>query len=220
MELQAKTRNLAEDCYKIRLADFGKKLLDPINNDKVDESDRLYDKENNALKGKEGSFVVKNGVNTLYVFYSIDVNKTPKELQIKFQKKESGFDGTCQNFKLDEDVASYGIRPFLRCECGNDATVLYKPPNEHCFKCRRCYKITYDSQRLNKHTMGGLIYHTHKLIKLMEMEEKVKNKFYRGKLSRKFLRFTYLRHKWDRATTEDMVTKAKIIFNAESMNRA
>ncbi len=219
MGLKRKTKNLAEDCFKICLSDFGKKLLYPSDNDKLDNFDLLCNKEDNALRGKQGYFVAKNGMEVLHIFYNVNQNRTPKVLEIRFQRQESEFSGTEQSIELEEDVANFGIRPFFKCQCGRNATVLYKPLGENSFQCRICGNTIYESQQINKKTMDGLFYQTHQLLKLAKREEKVKRKFYNGKFSRKWQRFIELRNRWNESITENMKMKSEYIFNAESAKR-
>lgn len=200
---------LAEDCFRIKLSDFGKKLLYPIGVEKMDSYDFLYNKENKALRGKQGYFVIKNGADALHVFYSVDQNRMPKVLQIRFQKQENGYSGIEQNIELEEDIVRFGIRTFFTCACGKFCTVLYKPPGENAFKCVKCANITYESQRINKHTLHGALYYTQRLIKLAKKREGIKRMFYGGGLSRKGRRFTELYDKWSNDVSKETKIKTE-----------
>jgi len=211
MEINSLKTNkpLAEDCFKIKLSDFGKKLLYPVNTEKMDNYDLLCNKENKVMKGKQGYFAVQNGAKTMHAFYSVDQNKTPKVLKIKFQKEKSDCGGTEQDIELEEDIATFGIRPFFTCACGKYATVLYKLPDEYVFKCRTCANITYESQRMNKHTLQGTFYYAHKIIKLAKMREGIKRMFYRGGLSRKAKRFKKLYAKYSGEINQEVRIKTE-----------
>lgn len=208
MESKSKTKNLAEDSFKLSIGDFGKKLLHSFNDDKLDNFDLLYNKENNLLKGKQGHFTIQCGMETLHIFYNVDPNKTPKLLNIRFNKTEVGFDGANQNIELGEEYAQYGFRPYFTCVCGKLCTVLYKVPAENIFKCILCSNIIYESQKLNKKTMNGLFYHTHRLLKLVKMEEKTPRTFYNGKYTIKRQRLMEKYKTWQKGVTKEMIDSA------------
>ncbi len=208
MEPKTKIKVLAEDCFKISISDFGKKLLRPINSDELNNFDLLYNKENNLLKGKQGHFTIQNGIETLHIFYNVDPNRIPKILNIRFSRIEGGFDGISQNIELGEDYAQYGFRPYFTCSCGKLCTVLYKVPAKSIFKCISCSNIIYESQKLNKKTMSGLFYHTHRLLKLVKMEEKTPRTFYNGKYTIKRQRLMEKYKMWQQGVTKEMLESA------------
>ena len=178
-------KNLAEDSFRISISDFGKRLLYPINAKEFDDFDYLLNKEAKALRGKEGSFVISNGLEKKYISYSINLNNTPKTIGLFLKEKADSSEGIDQKIEIEEDVITFGIRPFFRCSCGKNATVLYMTGNRNLFSCRDCSNITYESQRLNRHTMNGQFYYTSKLLKLFNEREKIDRMFYGNKLSRK-----------------------------------
>lgn len=208
MELKP-LKNLAEDCFKLRLSDFGKKLLYPVGTENMDSYDLLCAKENKTLRGKEGYFTVRNGSDALRVFYNIDPNRIPKFLKIKFQNEKIDYGVAEQNIEIEEDIITFGIRPFFTCTCGKFCTVLYKPERENIFKCRFCHNITYESQRLNKRTLQGVLYYASRLIKLAERRERIKRMFYGGGLSRKGRRFTELYNQWSGQISTEARIKAE-----------
>lgn len=213
METKTKIKNLAEDSYRLSISDFGKKLLWPTNSNRLDNFDLLYNKENNLLKGKQGHFAIQSGIEKLHIFFNVDQNRSPKVLNIRFNKKEGGFDGTTQKIVLEEDVAKFGIRPFFQCQCGKCATVLYMIPGQKIFCCRICGNITYNSQRQNKKTMAGLFHHTNKLLKLVKMEEKTPRAFYAGKFTKKKQKLMERYKMWHIGVTEEMKKSAIYIKN-------
>ena len=192
-------KNLAEDSFRISISDFGKKLLYSSNSEK----DALV----YGHKGKQGSFVISNGSEKKYISYSVNLNKTPKTIELFLKGEEGSSDGIDQKIEIEEDPATFGIRPFFKCSCGKNATVLYMPHGRKSFSCRDCSGIIYESQRLNKHTMKGLFYYTSKLLKLFNEREKIDRMFYGGKLSRKGKR---LMDKYDRFSRNiDIETRNK-----------
>ncbi len=209
-KLKNKTKkNLAEESFKISISDFGKKLLYPANIKGMDDFDYLLSKKAGTLKGREGSFDIKNGSNSLLVSYRVDLNRSPKALEIWFSKKDNSLDGgTNQNIELKEDIAMFGIRYFFLCSCGRKTTVLYLPDGEYFFKCRECANIIYESQTINKHTMNGLFWHTHQMIKLANRRERIKRMFYGGGLSKKGQKFTDLYNEWDSEVKKEAMMKA------------
>ena len=178
-------KNLSEDSFRICIGDFGKRLLYPVDAEGFDDFDYLFNKEAEALRGKEGSFVVSNGIEKKYISFSVNLNNTPKTIKLFLKKKADSSEGFDQEVEIEEDVITFGIRPFFRCSCGKNATVLYMTENRNLFSCRDCSNIAYESQRLNRHTMQGLFYYSSRLLKLFEAREKIDRMFYAGKLSRK-----------------------------------
>ncbi len=178
-------KNLAEDSFKICIGDFGKKLLYPINVNGFDDFDYLSDKEAKTLKGKEGSFVISNGLEKRYISYSVNLNNTPKTIELFIKKSADSLDGINQRIEIEEDPITFGIRPFFKCSCGKNATVLYMTGNRNLFSCIDCSNIIYESQRLNRHTMKGLFYYSSRVLKLFKAREKIDRMFYGGKLSKK-----------------------------------
>ena len=172
-----KKMKLAEDSFRICIGDFGKRLL---HSSTSNEDALVY-----GYKGKQGNFVVQNGLEKVYVSYSVNLNKTPKIIELFFKKSSDSLDGIEQSIEMEEDVITFGIRPFFKCSCGKNSTVLYLPENRNIFSCRECANITYESQRLNRQTMNGLFYYSSRILKLFEAREKINRMFYGGKLSRK-----------------------------------
>lgn len=200
---------LAEDCFKLKLSDFGKKLLHAIDTETMDSYDFMCNKERGTLKGKSGFFLIKNGNDILRVSYGVNQNKTPKILGLKLQKEKNDHSGMEQNIELEEDIATFGIRPFFTCACGKHATVLYKLPEEYTFRCRTCAQITYESQQLSRYTLKGALYYTHRLIKLAKLQESIKRMFYGGGLSKKGRRFVTLYNHWGSEVNAEARIKAE-----------
>ena len=182
-------KNLAEDSFRICIGDFGKKLLYSSTSN---EDALVY-----GHKGKQDSFVIQNGLEKVYVSYCVNLNKTPKIIELFFKKSVDSLDGVEQSIEIKEDIITFGIRPFFRCSCGKNATVLYMPEDRNLFSCRECANIVYESQTINKHTMNGLLWHTHRMIKLANQREKIKRMFYGGGLSKKGQKFTELFAEWN-----------------------
>ena len=168
----------------------------------------MYNKENNLLQRKNGHFIIQCGIETLHIFYNVDPNKTPKLLNIRFNKTEVGFEGINQSINLEENYAPYGIRPFFQCQCGKNATVLYMVHGQKVFCCRNCSNITYNCQRQNKKTMNGLFYHTNKLLKLATMEGKISGTFYNGKYTIKRQKLMEKYKTWQKGVTKEMIDSA------------
>jgi len=178
-------KNLAEDSFRISISDFGKKLLYPINAKELNNFDYLTDKETGTLEGKKGSFTISNGLEKKCISFSVNLNNTPKTIELFIKKSADSSERVYQDIELEEDIATFGVRLFFRCSCGKNATVLYMTGDRNLFSCRDCSDITYESQRLNRHTMKGLFYYSSRILKLFETREKIKRLFYGGKLSRK-----------------------------------
>lgn len=171
-------KNLSEDCFKIELGHFGKKLLHPVDSKKMTEFPEV-----NNLVGKEGNFVIDDGYQELYVSFSMDLARSPKVLKIWFKKNPQSLqEGTSQEIEVEEDIITFGIRPFFLCSCGHKAAVLYKPPGKTLFGCRKCNNIIYESSRISKHTIHGQL---RRFMKLDEKKQKIERMFYNGHLSQK-----------------------------------
>ena len=190
-------KSLAEDSFRICIGDFGKRLLYPINAEEFDDFDYLLNKEAEALRGKEGSFTISNGSEKKYISFSVNLNNTPKTILLFLKRKADSSEGVDQKIEIEEDVVTFGIRPFFKCSCGKNATVLYMTENRNLFSCIDCANIIYESQTINKHTMNGLLWHAHKMIKLANRREKIKRMFYGGGLSKKGQKFTELFTEWN-----------------------
>ena len=190
-------KSLAEDSFRICIGDFGKRLLYPINAEEFDDFDYLLNKEAEALRGKEGSFTISNGSEKKYISFSVNLNNTPKTILLFLKRKADSSEGFDQEIEIEEDVVTFGIRSFFKCSCGKNATVLYMTENRNLFSCIDCANIIYESQTINKHTMNGLLWHAHKMIKLANRREKIKRMFYGGGLSKKGQKFTELFTEWN-----------------------
>ena len=178
-------KSLAEDSFRICIGDFGKRLLYPMNAKGFDDFDYLLNKEAEALRGKEGSFIISNGIEKKYISFSVNLNNTPKTIKLFLKKKADSLEGFDQEVEIEEDVVTFGIRSFFKCSCGKNATVFYMPHGRNSFSCRECSNVGYESQRLNRHTMQGLFYYSSRLLKLFEAREGMGRMFYGGKLSRR-----------------------------------
>ena len=201
-------KNLAEDSFRISISDFGKKLLYPANIKEMDNLDYLLNKEAGTLKGKEESFNIQNGSDSLYVSFRVELNKTPKTLELSFKKKADSLEERNQSIELEEDIATFGIRFFFRCSCGRKSTVFYLPKEEYSFKCRECAKIIYESQTINRNTMGGLFWYMHRMLKLAKRQEGIKRMFYGDKRTKKNQRFTDLLNEWNNEINKEAMIKA------------
>lgn len=87
--------------------------------------------------------------------FDIDIdNVCPEQIRLVYW----GRDRFGQSMKfayvvgLDNTPCHYGgKRWWFRCpECGRRCRVLYIPPNEGVFSCRKCHNLTYESQQEGK----------------------------------------------------------------------
>lgn len=174
-------KNLAENCFKIVLSDFGRKIF----------------WSNGEKQQKNGKFTIKNSRQKLFVSYSIFLDKRPALLKIWFtDNPKELYRGMGQEIEIEEDIATFGVRPYLKCTCENNAQVLYKPSDQALFSCRQCSNVKYESSSLNKSTMGGLFYYTHKLIKLANKRQQIDRMIYANKFTKKAQNLFNAYNKW------------------------
>lgn len=78
--------------------------------------------------------------------------------------------------------------------CGRRVGTLYK--NGNYFACRHCYNLTYNSRKLSgiSKIAGQVI----SMPELDSLKEQIKRKYYKGKITRKYLRYLKKLRKSDR----------------------
>jgi hypothetical protein len=113
-----------------------------------------------------------------------------------------------QRVKLAESELRFGPRSWFICECDRRVSKLYLPPHAKLFKCRRCYKLSYELTTVNrKSRIGQLAYQTNRGIKLMHTRENMRSVHYRGKLTQRFNRFVALSAKAGITSTKEDALK-------------
>lgn len=118
------------------------------------------------------------------------------------------YGGEDQKIRLTESELTYGPRSWFICDCDRRVGKLYLPVGATVFKCRHCYKLTYELTTLNKNSkIGQYGYITNRTIKLMNMREQIRTIMYGDKLTERFNRFLKLSDKAGLASNrEDAVT--------------
>lgn len=118
--------------------------------------------------------------------YYIDSSAEHDYLVINYGQEE-------QRIKLVESELYHGTRSWFICNCERRVAKLYLPPNTKLFKCRHCYKLSYELAGFNKKSKNGLVfYRTNRVIKMMNNREKMRSYLYNGKPTLRFNRFLKL----------------------------
>lgn len=178
---------LAEESLKLTLSDFGRGLL-------------LAQKQTGEeAVGASGMIEIRQGASIPRISYRVALNLSPKRLILQFCPKGGG-ETRRQSIALSEVVATFGLRPYFLCSCGRQASVLYLPPDQGWFKCRSCANIAYESTRINRQSLNGLLYAVHKLIKLADKRERIKRMYYAGQITKKGEGFMADYNKWQANT--------------------
>ncbi len=88
-----------------------------------------------------------------------------------------------------------GCRYWFECsECEKPVGVLYK--DNESFKCRKCLDLDYRSHEVNYKSIEPAIRYMNKVNKMIDTDEWFP-RFYKGKPTKKYLRFDKLREKAD-----------------------
>ncbi|PLX27650.1 hypothetical protein C0583_00215 [Candidatus Parcubacteria bacterium] len=171
---------LAEQSFKLTLSHFGRGLLLPSNKIK---NENLYflSREAGELVGSSGYINLKKNNERLNLIFNVDLNNTPKLIVLSYTNRQN----IKQEIILSESVATFGVRPYFECGCGRNASVLYLTKGQNSFKCRTCSRITYESTRINKQSLNGLVYIMHKLTKLANKREQIQRMYHAGHPTRK-----------------------------------
>lgn len=176
-----KSKYLVEDCYSLSLHQLGKKLLWP---------ERV---------GKVKIVTSSNGQSQLKIAYAVNSNSEGKAwINISYVRKKSNEPTIIKNIiEIDEEVISYGIRPFLVCDCGRRCNKLYLRPSHDLFACRHCLNLVYELTTINKDSLvGSLSYKLIRAFKLDDANAKVRCITYNGKLTRRARRVVAMAGKW------------------------
>jgi len=103
------------------------------------------------------------------------------------------YDGKEQKIKLAESQMRLGSRSWFVCGCGKWVGKLYLPELFKSFKCRHCCGFYYPSTRINKRSKHGkFLYKNSKMLKLIEMREKISRIFYKSQYTKAFLHWLKL----------------------------
>lgn len=106
------------------------------------------------------------------------------------------YDEEEQRIKLVESELHFGPRSWFECECTRRVGKLYLPPYSKQFKCRHCYRLTYELTTFNKKSkLGKISYQVNRMIKLANTQESIRSMFYAGNQTRRFNRFLDLSDK-------------------------
>ena len=119
---------LVEDCYILRLSDFGKGLLKPVNQWTEGYAKPLD--EQVEPKGKHGQFILAKPFGILKLDYSVDLSQEPFILNLGYSYRNCWHN---QAIDLGQSYVSYGTRPFLLCPCGIRCNQLYLSPKQYSF---------------------------------------------------------------------------------------
>ena len=117
-----------------------------------------------------------------------------------------------QKVKLAESQLYFGIRSWFVCDCDRRVAKLYLPPKSKFFKCRHCYKLTYELNTFNRRSKHGLVfYRTNRAIKMINTREKIRSTLYNGKPTNRFDRFLKLS---GLAGFQNNIDDAKVLLSA------
>lgn len=147
-------RVLVEDCIKISVSDFPKKLLYAIDNN------------NGVLICKKGSFIIDKCAYTnkrLYVGYEVNLNIEPAKIKLYFTRdlKKAPIS---QTLKIKQQKITYGLRWYFLDANGRACNTLYLPPGELLLGSREEYGLAYELTKLKKHIGNGLLYNHNRLL--------------------------------------------------------
>ena len=96
--------------------------------------------------------------------------------------------GEPQKILLSQRELKFGTRTYLTCGCGNKTNALYLKLGY--FACRKCQKMHYRSTNLNKTSEHGqFLFLQNRRIRLMEMREKMDRPIYKGRYTKRFMRW-------------------------------
>lgn len=96
-----------------------------------------------------------------------------------------------QRILLSEQKLTFGTRVYLTCKCGYRTNTLYL--SKDIFSCRKCHKLRYESTIINRNSRHGKFIHQQmKILKLMDIREKIDRIFYRSKYTKRFKRWLEL----------------------------
>lgn len=149
----------------------------------------------------EGYINVTQGNKQSALDYRIEYGSEYDFLVIQYQEEE-------QKIRITESELTYGPRSWFICGCDRVVSKLYLPIGAKTFKCRHCYKLTYELTTFNKNSkIGKYGYITNRTIKLMNMREQIRTIMYGSKFTERFNRFLRLSDKAGLASNrEDAVT--------------
>lgn len=197
-------RRLVEDAIKLRLSDFGRGLLHPVWHQGAE---------------KKGVVNIEGGKGSIKVSYEVKLDHDGRpELHLSFNTRPNDqYRMSGQVIDLAVEMATFGVRPYFQCKCGHKANVMYLASDCNHFRCRTCSNLIYESQLVNKHTLGGFKYSIHKYIKLADSREQIKREFYRGHYTKKMRTFFKRYQYFNGAVSEEMraLAMAQIISAKE-----
>lgn len=138
--------------------------------------------------------------------YSIDLaNKTIRLFYTRTYADETKKDFNYEVNLTNSNCSYGGQRYWFVCPlnkngkpCGRRVRVLYQ--NGDYFGCRHCYNLSYASRNV-----GGFQKQYGKVLswpELEEMEAKIRTKYYRGKPTKRFKRYLYLKERNDESFIE------------------
>ena len=192
-------KTLDDDCFKLRLSDFGKKLLIPLNQQERQEC-MDYSLDAPEPIGKDGEFFLRNRFWYLKVNYFVEFFERMDGLptiNINFKSDKSFGE---HSIRLDEGVLHNGkLMALMSCPtCGRRCKVLYLPRgNSSCFKCRNCWNIEYLTHQHNyRSAYTTLLLGLPRGEKLDDIADKIKRKFYRGQPTKQLRRYLHFGQKW------------------------
>ena len=93
-----------------------------------------------------------------------------------------------QKILLAERELTFGVRTYLSCGCGHKTNALYLKLGY--FACRNCQKLHYRSTNLNRTSEHGqFLFLQERRLRLMEMREKIDRPIYKGRYTKRFMRW-------------------------------
>lgn len=93
-----------------------------------------------------------------------------------------------QTFYLSKTFCNFGgSRFWFVCKCRKRVSAIYKPSFSDTFACRHCFKLTYESR--NRSGFEKRAGRPLSIPELDALRESVKRIFYKGRLTRKFIKY-------------------------------
>lgn len=130
-------------------------------------------------------------------FLNINYNGKPSALDYKIEYDSGNaylilsFGHEPQRILLSRHELTYGTRLYLTCMCGARTTALYL--HNGVFACRKCQKLQYASNMVNRSSKHGKFLHRQiRIVKLIDMREKIGRPFYRSRQTKRYLHWLRL----------------------------
>lgn len=176
-------KELTEECFQLKIKHFGKKVIHPL------KPLSCFDRPRRP-QGRSGKFYIQGPTGKLFISYEVNFTRGEPAFELFFTKDATNIDGGHnQTIKLETQELHYGTRWYFTCECGKRCNILYLSSRSGFFACRTCQNLAYESSRINKKTMNGLLYYTSRKLKLAKIRESLDRISYNGRPTKRATRF-------------------------------